>query len=363
MKGRIERIFEGIEEEVDAVVILNSTKPHIDKTFFYATNLVAGEFEGCAVVLYPDSSAEMLVSKLEAESARKADMDMDIMESKEDSEEWLEEKLGGLEKIGVNASELTYKGFMKIEEATDAEIVDITDAVVDARNIKDEIELERLNEAGRIASRVADEAPEFIEEGMKEFEVAAELSYRMRKKGASGEAFETISSSGPNTAEPHYTCGDRVLKEGDFVLLDFGALYKRYRSDITRTFILGEATDKQRKIYETVKEAQKAALEKIEPGVMGADVHKAAQDVIDSTEFEGKFIHGLGHSVGLSTHDGSGLSPNLEVELKPGMVFTVEPGIYLSGYGGVRIEDDIVVRDDEQGYELLTDADKELKVI
>ncbi len=361
MRSRIENIFERTEEDVDAIVIYNSVKPHIDKTFFYATGLMEGVFEGCALILYPDLSSEMLVSKLEADSAKKADVPMDVMESREEIEDWLEDNLGDMDKIGINGSELTYKGFERIKGSTDAEIVDVSDAIVEARNRKDQKEVDLLDTAGDIASRVAEEITDVIEVGMKEYEIAAELSYMMKKKGATGDAFEIISSTGPNTAEPHYTSGDRKVEKGDFVLLDFGALYKQYRSDITRTYFAGEASDKQKKMYRTVLEAQRAALETIEPGVEGKDVHNAAQDVIDGTEFEGKFIHGLGHSIGLSTHDGSGLSPNVEVTLEPGMVFTVEPGIYISDYGGVRIEDDIVVTED--GFRLLTDADKEMKIL
>ncbi len=361
MRSRINKIFDWTEEELDAIAILNSIKPHVDKTFFYVTGLYRGEYENCALLMYPDGSAEMCVSKLESESASKSDVPMDIMEDREDLEEWLEENLDGKKKVGVNASELTYKGYKKIKDATDAEVIDVSDAIVEARNRKDEKEIEILDKAGDIASRVAEEITDHIELGMKESQVAAELSYRMRQRGASGDAFEIIAGSGPNSAEPHYTSGERELQEGDFLVLDFGALYKRYRSDITRTYIIGEASDRHKKMYQTVLKAQKTALDMIEPGVEGSDVHNAAKEVIDSTEFEGKFIHGLGHSIGLSTHDGSGLSPNVEVTLEPGMVFTVEPGIYISGFGGVRIEDDIVVT--EGGYDLLTDADKKMQIL
>lgn len=361
MKSRIEGVYDWVQEDLDAIVILNSVKPHVDKTFFYLTGLLDGLFENCGLIAYPDNTAELCTSKLEADSAKKADMSIKVMEDREELQEWLEQNLSDMDKIGVNASELTYRAFNKIDDATDAEIIDISDAIVEARNRKDDTEIEILNEAGDIASEVAEEITEHIQVGMKEYEIAAEISYMMKKRGATGDAFEVIAGSGPNSAEPHYTAGEREIQRGDFLVLDFGALYKRYRSDITRTYIIEEASDKQKRIYETVLEAQKVALEKIEPGVEGSKVHNAAKEVIDSTEFEGKFIHGLGHSIGLSTHDGSGLSPNVDVELEPGMVFTVEPGIYLSGYGGVRIEDDIVVTED--GYEMLTNADKEMKVL
>ncbi|MFP4050477.1 MAG: M24 family metallopeptidase [Thermoplasmata archaeon] len=361
MRSRIGNIFERIDEDLDAVVIFNSTKPHLDKTFFYATGLTEGQFEGCILVMYPDHSAEILVSELEAESARKADIPLTVMKKREEREEFLEDRLRSMNKIGINSTEITHYAVKQIKENSSAELIDVSDPIIDARNIKDEKEIEVMKKACDIASKAAENITEFIEPGIKEYEIAAELSYRMRKMGATGDAFETISSSGSNTAEPHYTCGDRKVNEGDFVLLDFGALFKKYRSDITRTYVVGKASDKQRTMYDTVLKAQKAALDKIEPGVKGTEVHNAAADVIDSTEFEGKFIHGLGHSLGLSTHDGSGLNPSIDVTLEPGMVFTVEPGIYISGYGGVRIEDDIVVTAD--GYELLTTADKEFKEI
>lgn len=361
MRSRIGNIFERIDEDLDAVVIFNSTKPHLDKTFFYATGLTEGQFEGCILVMYPDHSAEILVSELEAESARKADIPLTVMKKREEREEFLEDRLRSMNKIGINSTEITHYAVKQIKENSSAELIDVSDPIIDARNIKDEKEIEVMKKACDIASKAAENITEFIEPGVKEYEIAAELSYRMRKMGATGDAFETISSSGSNTAEPHYTCGDRKVNEGDFVLLDFGALFKKYRSDITRTYVVGKASDKQRTMYDTVLKAQKAALDKIEPGVKGTEVHNAAADVIDSTEFEGKFIHGLGHSLGLSTHDGSGLNPSIDVTLEPGMVFTVEPGIYISGYGGVRIEDDIVVTAD--GYELLTTADKEFKEI
>ncbi|MFO7792433.1 MAG: aminopeptidase P family protein [Candidatus Saliniplasma sp.] len=361
MKSRIKNIFDRVEEELDGIFIYNSTKPHVDMTFFYVTGLVVGEYEGCGALLYPDHSGELMISALEAESAKKADMPIDSIRKREEREEWIEEKLGDMDKVGVNASELTYSGYKKIKEATDAEIVDVSDEIAEARNVKDSKEIERIRKACDIASEVAEEIVEYIEPGIKEYELAAELSYMMKKKGATGDAFDIISSSGPNTAEPHYTAGDRKVQEGEFVLFDFGALYKRYVSDITRTYVVGEIEEKQRKIYETVREAQEAALGMIEAGVKGEDVHNAAAEVINSTEFKGKFTHGLGHSIGLSVHDGSGLSPSVDITLEPGMVFTVEPGIYLPGYGGVRIEDNVVVKED--GYDLLTSADRELKIV
>ncbi len=358
MKERIKRIFEHVEGDIDGIIILNSTKPHVDLTFYYVTGLINGEFEGSGAIMYPDFSGEIFTSPLEEESALKSSMPVTVLKKRNERDDLFKERLKGMKRVGVNSTELTYHAYMKIREATDAEIVDISDAIIESRNLKDREELDRLRKACWIASRVAEDMIDFIEPGMKEYELAAEISYRMRKLGGHGDAFDVIASSGPNSAEPHYTAGGRVIEKGDFVVMDFGSLYKRYHSDITRTYVVGEATQKQKKIYETVLKAHDAAMAMIKPGTTGAEVHNRAADIINDTEFRGMFTHGLGHSLGLSVHDGSGLSPNVDVDLAPGMVYTVEPGIYIPGYGGVRIEDDIVVT--EKGCEVLTDATREL---
>ena len=167
---------------------------------------------------------------------------------------------------------------------------------------------------------------------------------------------------GKNSAEPHYIAGNSKLARGDFVLMDFGAQYKRYRSDITRTYFCGEPSEKQRRMYEVVAEAQRRGLNAIRAGVKASEPHIAAAEYIDSTEFKGLFTHGLGHGLGLATHDGGGLNPRAEnVVLEEGMVLTVEPGVYVPGLGGVRIEDDIVVRKD--GPEILTGASRDIIVV
>jgi len=214
MKSRIKNIYDRINKELDAIFIYNSTKPHVDMTFYYVTGLVVGEYEGCGAVLYPDYSAEIMVSALEAESAAKADIPMSTIKKREEREEWMEDKLSDLDTIGVNASELTYSGYKKIKEASDADIIDISDEIAEARNIKDEKEIEFISTACGIASDAAEEIIEYVEPGVKEYELAAEISYIMKKKGATGDAFDIIASSGPNTAEPHYTAGEREVRGG-----------------------------------------------------------------------------------------------------------------------------------------------------
>jgi Xaa-Pro dipeptidase len=183
----------------------------------------------------------------------------------------------------------------------------------------------------------------------------------MQRLGASGPSFTTNASFGPNAAEPHHSPGSERLRKGDFALFDFGALFNRYGSDITRTFFYHRATSRQKEMYEVVKEAQQAGFDAIRAGAISKDVDAAARAVIDGSSFKDLFIHSLGHGIGLSVHDGGRLASGSDLVLEENMVLTVEPGVYVRGEGGVRIEDDIRVTKD--GYELLTFTPKDLTVI
>jgi Xaa-Pro dipeptidase len=346
-------------EDLDAIVLLNGTEPALDMGFFYVTDLKEGLFEGSMSIVYPDGKLEVITSLLEAESARKGDFDVTVFKSRAEKKDIFCEKLSKFKKIGINSEGLVYKNYLDLKDfAPNAEMIDVSKSITKARMVKDEKEIETLKKACVIVSEVAEKICEFIKEGVIEYEVAAELSYMMQKKGAVGPSFDTISSFGKNTAEPHYTAGDAVLKKGEFVLMDFGAKYKRYCSDITRTFACGEASEKQKDIYNTVLKSQKIALDMIAPGVNGKDVHQAVSDYIEGTKYKGLFTHSTGHSIGLSVHDNIGLTKEVDMVLEENMVVTVEPGIYIPGYGGVRIEDDIRVTKD--GLELLTFGTKEL---
>jgi Xaa-Pro dipeptidase len=222
--------------------------------------------------------------------------------------------------------------------------------------VKDAEELERLEKACKIVSQVAQDIPPCLSEGVKENEVAAELSYRMQKLGAQKPSF-TLVAFGEMTAEPHYMGGARPLGKDQFIILDFGAVYYKYHSDITRTYYKGPPSDKAQKLFDHSLRAHEVALENIRAGVNAKDVHQAVADYVESTEYKGLFPHATGHTLGLSVHDGERLY-NWDLTLEENMVFTVEPGLYIPGYGGVRVEDDIVVTKD--GFRMLTDAPREL---
>ncbi|MGB9636144.1 MAG: M24 family metallopeptidase [Thermoplasmata archaeon] len=361
-KERIRKIFEHLKEKPEVIVLRNATEPNIDPNFFYVTDLSYGLFEGSICLIWDDYSIEILTTPLEEETAKHANMPLTIFKTKEERSKILKKKLSGIKKIGMNFENLTHAAYEDtLKSAKKSEIIDVSDALRKARMIKGSEEIERIARACAIASKVADEIPEILQSRMRESEAVAEINYLMARYGASAPAFETIAAFGKNSAEPHYTACTSTLKKGDFVLFDFGAKYMKYCSDITRTFVAGKATKEQKAIYETVLAAHDAAIDFISSGKKGKECHKAAEKIINKSKYKGRFTHGLGHGLGLTVHDPGGMSPSQDIVLEENMVLTVEPGIYIPGIGGVRIEDDILVTKD--GCKVLTDAEREFREI
>ncbi len=360
MRERVKRIFRNIGDHVDLIVLMNSTEPHIDLSFFYATGLTDGLFEGCAAYLHPDGHAEIMTSALEEEAAKKSGLPLHIFRHREEPAKLMRKLLDGHRRIGINASELTHEAFTRLHKFAPkaAKFVDVSEAVTQARLVKDASEVEFIQKACDIASKSFEQTLSVVRPGAVESEVASELVYRMQKNGATGPSFRTIVGSGPNGAEPHYTAGPRKIRKGDLIVIDFGALYHMYCSDITRTVVVGSPSEEQRRMYDTVARAQRAALAKMHPGVKGKAVDAAARSLIDASRYKGRFIHGLGHSVGLAVHDGGGLYTTSELVLKSNMIMTDEPGVYISGFGGVRIEDDVLIT--PKGGRFMSRARREL---
>ena len=358
-ESKVKRIFRNAEKEVDIIILKNATDPHIDQSFFYVTGLTSGLFEGASALLYPDGKLEVITSPLEEESARKGDFRVTVYRSREKAAKLLENRLRGMKRIGVNNDELTCRDYFQLKKTVkNGKLLDVSAAIRKTRVTKDDEELARMRTACDIASAVAARIPGILRQGVRESDIAAEVSYQMRKAGAQHDAFTTICAFGPNSAEPHYTSGERKLASGDFVVIDYGASYKKYCSDITRTFVCGKASARHREIYALVKELQELALDEIRAGAEGKPVQEVVDKKVAKTKYRGRFTHGIGHSLGLCAHDGYGFAYPPELVLEENMVFTVEPGIYLPGFGGVRIEDDIVVT--KKGYKLLTHADRNL---
>lgn len=227
------------------------------------------------------------------------------------------------------------------------------------REMKESEEIARIRQAAAISDEAFHELLHWITPGKTEREVQIFLDYQMLQLGAEGQSFSTIVGSGPNGALPHATPGKRKLQKGDLVVLDFGARYEGYCSDMTRTISIGKADQKQKEIYHIVLEAQLKALEEIRSGVSNLHIDRLSRNYIEQAGYGSFFGHGLGHSLGIEIHENPRFSPKAEeVFLQENMVMTVEPGIYLPGWGGVRIEDLVVVKANH--YDNLTATTKEL---
>ena len=229
------------------------------------------------------------------------------------------------------------------------------------RRTKDEKEIENLIAAQRIAERAFDEVLEIIKPGMTEREVAAELIYRMLRNGAENISFDPIVVTGSKTSMPHGVPGDKKIERGDFITMDFGCVYKGYCSDMTRTVAVGHVSDEMKTVYNIVLEAQLAGIAAAKAGMKGREIDTAARKVIEDAGYRQYFGHGFGHGVGLEIHEDPNAGAVSEAVMEPGAVISAEPGIYLPGRFGVRIEDVIIIK--ENGCENITKAKKELIVL
>ncbi len=249
--------------------------------------------------------------------------------------------------------------FARMKKALPVQVWVALEGRIDAlRQVKTEEELTYLAKAEEIGDKAFTRLLKVLKPGMTELEVAAELEYFMKQEGAEDLSFNTIVASGLNSSMPHAIPGNKKIEEGDFITFDFGCKYKGYCSDMTRTVVLGKANEKQKEIYNVVLKAQLAGLEAVKAGISGSSVDKVSRDIITEAGYGEYFGHGLGHSVGLFIHENPRLSPSDDTILQAGMIETVEPGIYVPGFGGVRIEDMVVVT--ENGCRNLAHSPKEL---
>jgi Xaa-Pro aminopeptidase len=255
-------------------------------------------------------------------------------------------------------SEVPYGRFTFISQQFRGAIRVVDQLVETARMIKEAEEIERIAAAAAIADKAFEHLLGFIKTGMTEREIALELEFFMRRNGAEEMAFDPIVASGPNSARPHAIPGERRLAPGDLLVLDFGAKVGGYCSDMTRTVAIGSPSDAQRRLYEAVLEANEAGLAAVRSGLPCVEVDRAARDVLVGKGLGELFTHGLGHGVGIDIHEMPTVGQRSTQSLRSGAVVTIEPGVYESGVGGVRIEDLVVV--EESGYRLLTNAPKEL---
>ena len=334
------------EEKFDYFLIFNSTN------LTYLT-----EFSGATALLIPKQGESVLyVSSVNFEQAKAetSGLTVDLLRRAEN----LEDKIAGYTssnkpvKFAVDSLPIEIWRILAETVGGEKNLELANNLIQELRKVKDQKEIELIRKACSLTSEGMRTAFETIKPGVKEKEVAAEVEYAMRKRGSDGTGFNTIIASGINSAFPHGTCSDRIIREGDLVVVDLGATYEFYRSDMTRTVTAGRPSGKQRKIYETVKLAHQKAFETMKPNTSAIEVDAQARRAIEAAGYGEFFVHNLGHGVGLEIHEAPTLSPDSKDTLAAGNVVTDEPGIYLPGYGGVRIEDTVLVT--QNGAEKLT---------
>ncbi|MDQ0269406.1 M24 family metallopeptidase [Cytobacillus purgationiresistens] len=267
----------------------------------------------------------------------------------------------GIKKLAFEQDHVTFSAHQTFNNAIAAELVPVSGVIENLRLIKDESEIKILKEAARIADAAYTHILDFIQPGKTEIEVANELEFFMRKAGATSSSFDMIVASGHRGALPHGVASEKVIEKGELVTLDFGAYYDGYVSDITRTLAVGKPNPKMKEIYDIVLEAQLRGMKGIKPGITGKEADALTRDYITEKGYGEHFGHSTGHGIGLEVHEGPGLSSKSDIVLEPGMVVTCEPGIYVPGLGGVRIEDDTIITKDHN--ESLNDSTKELIIL
>ena len=265
---------------------------------------------------------------------------------------WMPEMLSdlGVTTLAIEADDMTVAFFSALksaliesDDASDVSLEETAGVVAGVRAVKDASELEVIAKAVEIADKAMASVASRIEPGVTEAQIAWDLEVEMRRLGAQGAAFDIIVGAGPNGALPHHRADDSVVRQGDPVVIDMGASYDGYNSDLTRTFYVGNPDDEFLSIYSIVLQAQETAIREVRPGMIGKDVDEIARTVIKEAGYGEEFGHGLGHGVGLAVHERPMVVPTSEDVIEDGMVFTVEPGIYIPGWGGVRIEDIVVM--------------------
>ena len=308
-------------------------------------------FTGTDSYLYISKNSKKLLTDFRyTEQAEKQATDFEIIDYRKDG---LFFTLNNIMKeenarnIGFEDNIFTYKEYIQFREKLhNVKLISLGDIIERIRMIKDEKELEYIKKAASIGDLAYKHILEFVRPSMTEKEIAFEIENCMKKNGAEKLSFDTIVASGINSSLPHAIPTDKKIEEGDFVTLDFGCIYKGYCSDMTRTFVFGKANQKQKEIYNIVLQAQLKALDEVKSGCVGREIDKIARDFITQKGYGQNFGHGLGHCVGLYIHEDPRFSIGDETVFQENMVVTVEPGIYIPGFGGVRIEDLVCVTKD-----------------
>ncbi|MEN6412571.1 MAG: Xaa-Pro peptidase family protein [Veillonellales bacterium] len=354
IKQRIARLQSFLSEQhLDGMII---SRPENCRYF-------SGFTGSAGMLLISNSATKLLTDSRYTEQAEKQTRGYEIIQYSSNPYATLDNAIQQLQlkNVGFEQDYITYDVFSKMRAILTKAVL-VPSRVNHLRMVKDADELAAIKKAVAIADAAFENILTFIRPDMSEQDISFELEFQMRRLGAEKMAFDMIVASGQRGALPHGAPSAKKIVPGEMITMDFGAVYQGYHSDITRTIVVGQATPKQRKIYDLVLAAQLTGIQATRAGLLGSEVDAKARQVIEAAGYGDFFGHGLGHSVGLTIHEEPRLSPsNTDTQLRENMVVTVEPGIYLPGWGGVRIEDTVVVS--AAGCEVLTASSKELKEI
>ena len=336
------------EIDADGFLVFN-LEGSDQESLYYLTG-----FTGEGGLVLTQDKVLLITDSRYTEQTKREVPDLPVHEVKKSYEEEIAQVINdlGITRLSLSSRRMSHYLVQKLGDAVTAQIVPQDDPVGELRKIKDPDEILRIREATRVTEESLQELLSEVKVGVTERHLALRLEWLMRTRGAERVAFDLIIAAGENTALPHYQPGDRKLREGDLLLCDIGAQVNHYCSDMTRVFSVGKPTQQAKELYDLVLRANRAGVEALKPGASGKAVDAAARDVIAAAGHKEHFGHGLGHGVGLEVHERPRLSPLSKDTLQPGMVVTVEPGVYLPGFGGVRIEDLLVVT--ENGCESIT---------
>ena len=353
---RIGRIFKFMKEHGLACIAIKD---------IYTIRYLTG-FTGDSSILYADDRIAVLITDGRYTGQARSELKYcRVLEYKADHAGSIWEAVAGLAaaktKLGFDGNAFTFEDAKALRAQLPETVEMISVDLRGLRMVKDERELESLWQAHKIADAAFERLLKEIKSGMTEKELAARLEYYMRSLGSEGVSFDTIVASGHRSALPHGAPTDKAVEVGDFVTFDFGALYNGYHSDTTRTIVMGMANSWHREIYTVVQEAQYRGIKAARPGITGKELDGLIREYIESRGYGKYFNHGLGHGVGLEIHELPNINSRGDIVLKEGMVFSIEPGIYIQGRGGVRIEDTVVLTG--EGARSLTSLKKTLTEI
>jgi Xaa-Pro aminopeptidase len=359
MNKRIANVVEAIknnDQPIDGLLVVRNERIDCGNARY-----ISGFSGSTAVIVISPERQVILVDLRYTEQAEEECPDFEVLNLHEVRLDTLVKEMG-IKRLGYEPSEMTVNMFERYKSTlSDIELVPTRGIIQHLRAFKDEKEIEIIARACKYADEAFSHYLTCIKPGITEKKLAFELEMAMRRAGADRLGFDLILVSGKRSSHQHGAPTDKVLEVGDFVTLDFGAETEGYRCDITRTIVVGEASEKQREIYEAVRLAQQTALDMCLPGAQGPDIAAAARKILVDSGYGEWGTHGIGHGVGLEIHEAPGIGARNEIELKPGHVFTVEPGIYIPDFGGVRIEDTVAITED--GQIVLSKSPKELLIL